>query len=169
MPVIEVSLPSILLRDVRFLARYNEIDEETFILWALTEKIGELKGEIFNRAIQGEAGKIEPLIQRYPTIKKLFVHENFIAHLEFEGGLDGTFDIKPLIERLGLVKTLSRPGVSKTFKISDDSKTIQWINPVTNEVTAISMDILLDEMWHPKEKSDLTEHNFSNTEIETKN
>lgn len=154
MPVIEVVLPSSVLREISLLAEYSDIDRETFILWAIAEKIGELRGAVFNKAIQDNVGKITPLIQRYPKIEKMLTHGNFIVHFEFEGGMEGTFDMEPLVQRLGLFKVLSEPGVSSTLKFSDDGKSIQWLNPVTKEVTAISTDILLDEMWHPKGKSD---------------
>ena len=162
MPVIEIDLPSNLLRDISDLAEYNDIDRESFIALALAEKIGELKGAIFNKAIQDEVGAVKPLIQRYPTIKAMIAHENFIVHFEFEDGLNGTFDMKPLIHRLGFFKSLSEPGVSDTLKLSSDGKSIQWTNPVTRQETSIRTAILLDEIG-PRERVSTKELNCSFT------
>jgi hypothetical protein len=157
MPVIEVSLPTILLRNVRILAENNGINVESFILWALAEKVGELKGMNFERAMQDDLGNLAPLIQRYPTIKKMIAHENFILHLEFQSGMEGTFDMMPLIQRLGLTQALSKPEVPKTPKFSKDGKSLCWENTVTHEEISFSTAILLDEMFLQGEQLDRNE------------
>ena len=78
MSVIEVSLPNGLLRDLRYFVEKNDIDIDSFVLWAVAEKMGELKYVIVSEALRERLGKLDPLIQRYPTIKKIIAHENFI-------------------------------------------------------------------------------------------
>jgi hypothetical protein len=147
MPVIEVKLPSRLVRDIKHLAENDDTDLNTFILLAVAEKIGALKQIIFDRAIQQEKVNIESLVQKYPPIKKVIPQEDFILHFEFESGLEGTFDMKPVIHREGVFSVLSDPAVFKTLKVADNGDYIQWVEPRTNEVISIGADTLYAQIW----------------------
>jgi hypothetical protein len=147
MPVIEVKFPTGLLRETESSAKYDNTDVNTFILLAVAEKIGALKQIIFDRALQNEKDNFESLGQKYPTIKKVIPQGDFILHFEFESGLEGTFDMKPLIQREGVFNVLTDPEVFKTLKVSDNGDYIQWVEPRTNEEISIGADTLYAQVW----------------------
>ena len=45
MPVVIIDLPDGLVQDATFYAQQQDIDFDSFILWAVAEKVGELKRE----------------------------------------------------------------------------------------------------------------------------
>jgi hypothetical protein len=125
MPIIEVNLPASLLRTIRIFAEYEEMDFDTFILWAVAEKIGELKAHLVDVALAKGFG--EPtLVQRYPTILSVTPNDDFTLKIVFEKGFEGVFDVKPLIHRVGIFSGLDVPERFKTVKVAENGDSVEW-------------------------------------------
>jgi hypothetical protein len=147
MPIIEVDLPLGLLRDIRILAKYHGVDTNTFILWAIAEKIGEVKGSIIDEVLKNEMDDSEPLLQNYPSIQKATPSDEFILNIVFEDGLEGQFNAKPLIIRDGVFSRLSDPEIFKTVKVAENGKYIYWDKDITLGSDTIYIQILLNQQY----------------------
>ena len=145
---IRVKLPASLLRDIKRYAEYDNTDVNTFFLLAVAEKIGGVKQIISDRAIQLAKDNIESLIQNYPTIEEVIPQEDFILHFKFEGGLEGDYDMKPLIQRKGVFTVLANPDRFKTVKVAENGDYIQWVEEFTKEEIALGADTLYAQIWH---------------------
>ena len=141
MSVIDVNLPPVLLRSIRIFAEREEIDINTFILWALSEKIGEIKGQIIDKALRQEL----ELVQVYPILQEVVAQDNFTLHIKFDSGLEGTLDVKPLIQREGVFSGLDDPKRFKNVKISDDGDHIYWSEEITIGADTIFNKILFGD------------------------
>jgi hypothetical protein len=86
MPTIEVDLPSGLERDARTFAERNNTVVNTLILWAVAEKVGELKHALLSKTLF-----FKTLVGKYVPILTVKPQDDFILHLEFDGGLAGNF------------------------------------------------------------------------------
>src|SRR5664279_1771835 len=95
MPAIAVDLPTGLLEAIKSYATANDTDAETIVLWSVAEKIGELKHEIISNSLETDTRDMP-----YPVIQKLIPQEDFIMHFEFEGGMEATMDMKPILNRV---------------------------------------------------------------------
>jgi hypothetical protein len=137
MPVINVILPVGLLRDIRIFADYHGIDVNTFILWAIAEKTGELKGRIIDDTLNNQNTLSETLMHRYPSITKVMPEEDFMIYLEFEDEIKGTYDVKPLISSHSIYSRLSDPEIFKTVTVAETGDYIQWDGNITLNVDTI--------------------------------
>ena len=130
MPFIEVNFPVSLLRTILLFAEYEETDTNTFLLWAVAEKVGELKSKLVEKALAGGMG--EPfLVQRYPTIVSVTPNEDFTLKIVFDGGIEGVFDVKPLIKRDGIFSGLDIPERFNTVKVAENGDFIDWGGEIT--------------------------------------
>ena len=145
MPVIPVNLPVSLWRDIKLISKKNETDTDTFIKWALAEKIGEHKERIINKALQREVYTLETLLSTYPAIIKVTPLEKSIIHLEFDNGLEGDYDMKPLIQHGGEYEALKSEDIFKSPKIADYGGFIDWDGGIS-----ISAGVIYEQMWPPK-------------------
>jgi hypothetical protein len=147
MPTFEVDLPIGLLGDIHRFAEYQETDVDSFILWAVAEKVGELKGAIIDKALNTEINTSETPIQRIPTIKNVTPLDDFVLQIEMEGGLAGIFDMKPLIRREGVFKVLENLETFKTVKIAENGDYILWESDLADNEVTIGADTIYAKIW----------------------
>ena len=74
-------------------------------------------------------------------------------HLEFESGLEGTFDMTPLIQNDVIFKILADPEIFKTLKVIENGDFLQWTKPQSKETIEISADILYAHIWQSKQEN----------------
>jgi hypothetical protein len=103
--------------------------------------------------LQEDTGNLESLVQGSATIKKIIAQYDFILHFEFEIGLEGTFDMKPLIQHDLVFKILADPEIFKTIKVVDNGDSLQWTKPQTNETFYIAAEILNGHIWRSKREN----------------
>jgi len=150
MPVIEVNMPSFLLRDISHAAYYYEIETDTYILMALAEKIGEFKNMLVEKALKENLWDEETLNQKLPSILKVAALDDFKVHIEFATGLEGDYDVQPLINRGGIFSALANPIIFSSVKIGEGGAYIEWYGDITIGGDTLFATILLLD----KEKSE---------------
>ena len=61
MPVIELDFPNGLYRDIKKFSNHHGTDFESFVLWATSEKVGELKFYSVAKGLEDEQTSRQPL------------------------------------------------------------------------------------------------------------
>ena len=147
MPDFELDLPAFLLRDLRQFADYNEMSIDNLVLWAVAEKIGELKSLIIERVLKEETYPPEFISDNYPKIISVTPEPNYILHYGMEGGLEGKFDMKELIQQIGVFSVLIDPILFATVKVAEYGDSLEWVAKETPAKINLSVERLYRHLW----------------------
>jgi hypothetical protein len=160
MAKIEINLPTSLIRDIHSLAKTEGIAFDSFMLWAVAEKVGELKFAFFQQIIHRE---IEPsgfYPPKYPSLQIVIPQTDYFLHFEFSSGLEGTFEMKPLIEHEVIFSSLANPEAFMTLKVSKDGDFLQWTDIPSGKKQVVGMGLLYDFIRQTKHPDNTyEEHN----------
>jgi hypothetical protein len=59
-------------------------------------------------------------------VRRITANADFTVSIEFDGGLKGVVDFKPLIQQGGVFKSLGSPLVFRRVKIGEHGRFIVW-------------------------------------------